>query len=159
MHAVASPSPSADPSCSHEPRAAFPPLRDGFDERLATAPTITAGATEPDELAVIVLILGHCAAVTPGQTITTNYVIATLRDGKVIDSTWSRKSTVDVAVGLGQLGRTIQVIAGLDRGLVGVKVGSRVQLDIPPNMTYDREANPHAPAGALRVIVDVLDAR
>ena len=79
-------------------------------------------------------------------------------DGKVFDSSWSRNATVDVVVGLAQLGRTIQVIEGLDRGLIGVRVGSRVQLDIPPQLTYVDPA-PGAPSGTLRFVVDILDAR
>ncbi|WP_432977208.1 FKBP-type peptidyl-prolyl cis-trans isomerase [Dactylosporangium sp. CA-233914] len=105
------------------------------------------------------LIQGACSAVTPGQTITTNYVGATLRDGKVFDSSWSRNATLDVVVGLAQLGQINQVIEGWDRGLIGVRVGSRVQLDIPLQMAYGTDPPPGAPAGPLRFVVDILDAR
>jgi len=156
--AIASPSPSASP-CAPEPGAGFPPLLVGFDERLATEPTVVAGPAEPGDLQVSVLIQGACSVVTPGQTITTNYVGATLRDGKVFDSSWSRHATVDVVVGLAQLGRTSEVIEGWDRGLIGVRVGSRVQLDIPARMAYGTDPSPGTPAGSLRFVVDVLDAR
>ncbi|GAB3837989.1 FKBP-type peptidyl-prolyl cis-trans isomerase [Dactylosporangium cerinum] len=63
-----------------------------------------------------VLVQELCAAVTPGQTVTADHVIATLRDGKVFDSSWSRRSTLEAVVGLAQLGRTIEVMEGLDRG-------------------------------------------
>jgi|SRR5690349_22768314 len=157
-HAIASPSPSA-PACTHQPGGGFPPLLVGFDERLATEPSVAAGPADPAGLVVTVLIQGACSAVAPGQTVTTNYVGVTLRDGKVFDSSWSRNATVDVVVGLGQLGQTIQVIEGWDRGLVGVRVGSRVQLDIPARMAYGNDPSAGTPTGSLRFVVDILDAR
>lgn len=157
-HTIASPSPSPSP-CEHKPGGGFPPLLVGFDERLATEPSVGAGTADPKDLVVTVLIHGACAAVTPGQTITTNYVGVTLRDGKVFDSSWSRNATTEVVVGLAQLGRTSEVIEGWDRGLIGVRVGSRVQLDIPARMAYGTDPTSGAPTGSLRFVVDILDAR
>ncbi|MFG2045622.1 FKBP-type peptidyl-prolyl cis-trans isomerase [Dactylosporangium sp. NPDC048998] len=159
---AASASPSAVAACAHRPGDAFPHLLGGFDERLAKEPTDTGGTADPKELTVTVLIQGTCATVNPGQTVTINYVCVTLRDGKVFDDDpWRRRSAVDVQVGLAQLGQTLQVIEGLDRGLAGVKVGSRVQLDVPPQMAFDAitDPPPGAPRGPVRFIVDVLDVR
>jgi peptidylprolyl isomerase len=50
------------------------------------------------------------------------------------------------------------VIPGWDQGLVGIKVGSRVQLDIPPDLAYGANPEGGNPAGALRFVVDVLAA-
>ncbi|MFB9449027.1 FKBP-type peptidyl-prolyl cis-trans isomerase, partial [Dactylosporangium vinaceum] len=50
------------------------------------------------------------------------------------------------------------LIKGFDRGLVGVAVGSRVQLDIPADQAYGDNPEHGEPKGALRFIVDVLDA-
>jgi len=50
------------------------------------------------------------------------------------------------------------VIAGWDQGLVGVKIGSRVQLDIPSNLAYGDDASSGNPTGTLRFVVDVLAA-
>jgi peptidylprolyl isomerase len=83
----------------------------------------------------------------------------TLSDGKVFDSSWSRNSTLEVLVGQAQLGQAPQVIEGWDRGLIGVKVGSRMQLDIPAKLAYGTSPPSGAPVGPLRFIVDVLDAR
>jgi peptidylprolyl isomerase len=153
-----SPSPSAVPPCGDIPGAGFPPLLTGFDKRLATAPTMPAETADPKDLVTTVLIQGACIAVEPGQMVVMNYVGATLRDGKVFDSTWERGATAEFFVGLIQTGKSAQLIEGIDRGLVGVRIGSRVQLDLPSRMAYGDDAPGGAPSGPLRFIVDVLDS-
>jgi peptidylprolyl isomerase len=155
----ASGQPVAELPCMPRADNTFPPLLGGFDKRLATAPTVTAGTGDLNGLGNTIVIDGTCAPVKPGQTITANYVGATLRDGKVFDSSWSRMQTIDVTVGLHQLGRQIEVIEGWDTGLIGVRVGSRVQLDIPPRMAYGEAPPAGAPSGPLRFVVEVLDAK
>ena len=57
------------------------------------------------------------------------------------------------AIGVGQ------VIPGWDQGLVGVPVGSRVQLDIPAELAYGADGPAQGkPAGPLRFVVDILGA-
>jgi peptidylprolyl isomerase len=81
-----------------------------------------------------------------------NYVGVTYADGKEFDSSWSRSQAFSFQAGAGN------VIQGWDQGLVGVKVGSRVQLDIPADLAYGEKPSGGQPAGALRFIVDVLSA-
>ncbi|MET7396429.1 Hsp70 family protein [Dactylosporangium sp. NPDC005572] len=139
--------------------SAYPPLLTGFDQRLATEPKVTAGNADITALGRTILIEGHCAVVKAGQTVTANYVGATLRDGKVFDSSWQHGTTLDTLVGAREKGLQQVVIDGWDQGLVGVKVGSRVQLDIPPRMAYGEYPPQGAPTGALRFIVDVLNVK
>jgi peptidylprolyl isomerase len=91
--------------------------------------------------------------------VTVNYVGVTFKDGKLFDSSWSKQKTFDTTVGQKQLHKQPQVIEGWDEGLVGVKVGSRVQLDIPPKLAYGDTPPQGAPVGALRFVVDVLNAK
>ncbi len=53
---------------------------------------------------------------------------------------------------------TGNLIKGWDEGLIGVPVGSRVQLDIPADMAYGEKPTGGRPAGDLRFVVDVLQA-
>ncbi|GAA0743230.1 FKBP-type peptidyl-prolyl cis-trans isomerase [Dactylosporangium roseum] len=146
--------------CKPQAQTEYPPLLGGFDKRLATEPTVEAGTgQEPKVLEKKVLIEGPCKTVKPGQTVTVNYVGVTFKDGKMFDSSWSKKQTFDTEVGLKQQGQQPRVIEGWDEGLVGVKVGSRVQLDIPPKLAYGETPPQGAPAGTLRFIVDILDAK
>ena len=124
----------------------------GADPALGTKPTVTAGTGDVTALKVTPLITGTGPAVQSGQTITVNYVGVTFKDGKEFDSSWKNSQAFTTQIGNGQ------VIKGWDQGLVGVKVGSRVQLDIPANLAYGDNPTGGAPAGALRFVVDVLSA-
>ncbi|MEV8512731.1 FKBP-type peptidyl-prolyl cis-trans isomerase [Dactylosporangium sp. NPDC051484] len=154
------PAPKASNNASPAPeQAAYPPLLGGFDKRLAEEPKTEAGK-EPSVGVrhVDVLIQGNCKTVKPGDTIVVNYVGLTYKDGKVFDSSWQHKQTFPVGVGMLEQKQQPQVIEGWDRGLVGLKVGSRVILDIPAKEAYgDTPQQPGAPAGDLRFYVDILD--
>lgn len=132
--------------------AAFPPLPAGADPALGTKPAATAGTGTVSKLVVTTLIEGKGAATQKGQNITVNYVGVTYADGKEFDSSWKRSQPLDFQLGTGG------VIQGWDQGLLGVKVGSRVQLDIPASLAYGDSPANGAPAGTLRFIVDVLAA-
>jgi peptidylprolyl isomerase len=151
--AAASASASASaPEASPSPSVPFPPTPSGADPALGTKPTVTAGTGDLTSLKVTTLIQGNGPAVASGQTITVNYVGVTYKDGKEFDSSWSRSQAFTTAIGQGS------VIKGWDQGLVGVKVGSRVQLDIPADLAYGTNPSGGQPAGALRFVVDVLSA-
>ncbi|WP_428962461.1 FKBP-type peptidyl-prolyl cis-trans isomerase [Micromonospora fluostatini] len=155
--AADSPSASADPANPADPGAPSAPpapqLPEGADPALGTKPTVTAGEGELKELKVTPLIEGTGAEVKSGQSITTNYVGVFYADGKEFDSSWERGEPATFAIGVGQ------VIKGWDQGLVGVKVGSRVQLDLPADLAYGNDASGGRPTGPLRFVVDVLAAQ
>jgi peptidylprolyl isomerase len=135
-----------------ESSAAFPPLPAGADPALGKKPAVTKGTGTVTKLKTTTLIQGTGAPVQSGQTINVNYVGVTYGDGKEFDSSWSRSEPFSFQVGAGN------VIKGWDQGLIGVKVGSRVQLDIPANLAYGAKPAGTNPAGTLRFVVDVLSA-
>lgn len=146
--AAGTPSPTAS-----TPAAPFPPVPAGADKALKTEPKVTAGSGTVSALKVTTLIKGTGAAVANGQSVTVNYVGATYADGKEFDSSWSRSQAFSFTIGQGG------VIKGWDQGLLGVKVGSRVQLDIPQSLAYpDASSANGEPVGTLRFVVDVLAA-
>ena len=145
--AATTPAPSVAPSS-----VAFPPLPPGADPVLGTKPAVTRGTGTVSKLKTTTLIQGTGAAVQSGQTINVNYVGVTYAGGKEFDSSWKRSEPFSFAVGAGN------VIKGWDQGLIGVKVGSRVQLDIPSALAYGDHPTGPQPAGALRFVVDVLSA-
>jgi peptidylprolyl isomerase len=115
-------------------------------------PTVAAGEGDVTELKVTTLKEGTGAVVKKGQTISVHYLGVTYKDGKKFDSSWDRGQPAEFAIGVGQ------VIPGWDEGLVGVKVGSRVQLDIPADKAYG-EKPASGPGGDLRFVVDILAAK
>ncbi|MFJ8579212.1 FKBP-type peptidyl-prolyl cis-trans isomerase [Micromonospora sp. NPDC093277] len=138
----------ADPAAAPEPQ-----LPEGADPALKTKPQVAAGTGELKKLNVTTLIKGSGPEVKAGQQITTNYVGVFYKDGKEFDSSWDRGQPATFGIGVGQ------VIQGWDQGLVGVPVGSRVQLDIPGELAYGNESVGGRPGGPLRFVVDVLAAQ
>jgi peptidylprolyl isomerase len=125
----------------------------GRSAALGSKPKVEAGSGELTELKVTTLVQGDGPAVTSGQNISVNYVGVSYKTGKEFDSSWSRSQPFSFSIGAGR------VIQGWDKGLLGVKVGSRVQLDIPSAMAYGDSAANGAPSGPLRFVVDVLTAK
>ncbi|GIH16390.1 FKBP-type peptidyl-prolyl cis-trans isomerase [Rugosimonospora africana] len=145
---------TANPSASASATAAaFPSLPPGTDSALATKPTVKAGTGTLSKLNVTTLVPGTGAATKAGQNITVNYVGVSYQTGAEFDSSWKNKQTFSFVLGQGN------VIKGWDQGLVGVKVGSRVQLDIPANLAYGDNTTDGSPSGPLRFVVDVLGAQ
>jgi peptidylprolyl isomerase len=147
--AGATATPSTQPTATS---AAFPPVPEGADPALSTKPAVGAGTGDLTKLNVTTLVEGKGAAVASGQSLSVNYVGVTYQDGKEFDSSWKRSEPLTFTVGTGN------VIKGWDQGLVGVKVGSRVQLDIPADLAYGENPTGGQPGGALRFVVDVLSA-
>jgi peptidylprolyl isomerase len=102
------------------------------------APTVTIPTgPAPTSLESADLIVGTGRAAAPGDQVTVQYVLATYSAQKVIQSSWtSQPYTFTLGEG--------QVIPGWDKGVVGMHVGGRRELIIPPSLGYG--ATP--PAGA-----------
>lgn len=144
---------SAQETATPAPAATGAQLPPGADPALGSKPTVAAGKGPLTKLTATPLIQGTGAAVTAGQTISVNYVGVTYADGKEFDASWNRGQPFSFPLGQGQ------VIKGWDQGLVGAKVGSRIQLDIPADLAYGEQPSNGAPAGPLRFVVDVLGAQ
>jgi peptidylprolyl isomerase len=97
------------------------------------------------------LVPGTGTAAKTGDEITANYVGLAWSTGQEFDASWDRGDTIDVTLGAGN------VIPGWDRGLVGVKKGTRRVLVIPPGQAYGAQGQPPAigPNETLVFVVDV----
>lgn len=79
-----------------------------------------------------------------GDTVTVNY-IGTLTNGKKFDSSYDRKQPFTFTLGAGQ------VIQGWDQGVVGMKVGGKRKLTIPPELGYGDAPQGTIPANSTLV--------
>ncbi len=106
-----------------------------------------------DELLVAEVVTGDGPAVEAGQDITANY-FGQLPDADApFDESFSG-APFTAPIGVGSL------IAGWDQGLVGIAVGSRVVMSIPPDLGYgEAGAGADIPGGAtLFFVIDIIDA-
>jgi peptidylprolyl isomerase len=109
----------------------------------------------PSELETVDIVEGDGAEATPGSTAVVHYVGVAFSSGEEFDASWNRGQPFAFPLGAGN------VIAGWDRGVVGMKVGGRRRLVIPPDLAYgDRGAGSViAPGETLIFVVDLLDVR
>jgi peptidylprolyl isomerase len=115
-----------------------------------TPPTVTVPTgTPPTSLQSADLITGTGAEVQNGDTVTVEYVLATYSSGKVVQSSWTSQPFT-FTVGLGD------VIPGWDKGVIGMKVGGRRELIIPPADGYGAES-PGPGISANDTLVFVID--
>jgi hypothetical protein len=118
---------------------------------LAKEPVFTVpSGPAPKKLVVKDLIKGTGAAIKSGDTVSVNYVGKLYSNGKVFDASWKDTpgKTFSLEVGVGQ------VIKGWDEGLIGMKVGGRRELIIPPSLGYGATGSPPTiPKNATLVFV------
>ena len=143
---------AANTSSSASPTATPDPIDPAFDPQLHQRPVILGSTGDLTQLVKQLVVTGPGPAVQNGQTLTVNYVGAFYGNGNVFDTSWDKTPFTF------QLGAS-KVIKGWDQGLVGVPVGSRVQLDIPTDLAYGTTPPSGYPAGPLRFVIDILAAK
>jgi peptidylprolyl isomerase len=109
----------------------------------------------PDQLVVQPLIVGRGTKVQKLQQVRVQYVGVVWPGGREFDSSWRRGEPADFTVGRGE------IVAGLDRGLLGQPVGSRVLVVVPADDGYGAAGNATfgvRGSDTLVFVVDILDA-
>jgi peptidylprolyl isomerase len=134
------------------PKPGLPVVR----ESSSGGPTITLPkGAPPDHLVVQPLVVGRGAKVRSGQQLRVQYAGVIWPGGREFDSSWRRGEAATITVG------RAQVVGGLDRGLIGLPVGSRVLLVVPPDDGYGAAGNDSfgvRGTDTLVFVVDILDA-
>lgn len=107
---------------------------------------LTAGFTKtPSGLYYKILQAGQGNKPVKGQTVSVHYT-GMLINGKVFDSSYSRKEPIEFPVGVGQ------VIAGWDEGILLLQEGDKARLVIPSHLGYgSRGAGGVIPPNAVLV--------
>jgi peptidylprolyl isomerase len=89
----------------------------------------------PVELEIVDLEVGTGPEAAPGMQVAVHYVGVAYSSGEEFDSSYDRGAPLTFPLG------ARRVITGWDNGIVGMKVGGRRRLVIPPHLAYgDRGA-------------------
>jgi len=122
---------------------------------LSKKPVVTVPTgPPPTKLETKEIIPGTGAEAKKGDHVTVNYVGVLYKTGKEFDSSWKRNEPFSFTIGKGE------VIPGWEQGVVGMKVGGRRELIIPPSLAYGAKGSPPTiPANETLVfVVDLLGA-
>jgi peptidylprolyl isomerase len=119
---------------------------------LSKEPSVTppSGAA-PKTLEIKDLIVGSGAEAKDGDTVTVNYVGVLFHGGKEFDASWKRHEPFSF-----ELGKP-SVIQGWEKGVLGMKVGGRRELVIPPALGYGTKGTSGIPGNETLVfVIDLL---
>jgi len=121
---------------------------------LSAKPQIAAGTPpKPSQLVVKDLVVGTGAKAAASATVRVQYVGVNYDNGQEFDSSWSRGQPADFPLA--------NVIPGFSQGIVGMKVGGRRELVIPPVLGYGAQGSPPqvGPNETLVFVIDLLALR
>ncbi|MGH3824362.1 MAG: FKBP-type peptidyl-prolyl cis-trans isomerase [Pseudonocardiaceae bacterium] len=109
----------------------------------------------PTELVIEDQVVGEGTEAIVGAQIRAHYVGVAHSTGQQFDASWDRGSPLEFRLGTGR------VIKGWDDGIVGMRVGGRRRLTIPPQLAYgDRGAGATIkPGETLVFVVDLVSVR
>jgi FKBP-type peptidyl-prolyl cis-trans isomerase len=147
------PEPTATTAGAETPAATAPsgttPSAGGPDAPppVSATPTVTASG-----LKIIDVQAGAGAAAAAGKTVTVNYTLW-LSDGTKVDSSLDRGKPFSFVL----QNEPPDVISGWDEGVVGMAVGSKRRLIVPPDLAYGAEGKGTIPPNAeLTFDIDLL---
>ncbi|HEX5927833.1 MAG TPA: FKBP-type peptidyl-prolyl cis-trans isomerase [Solirubrobacterales bacterium] len=130
------------------------PAPDAGSQNLNKKPEVTVpGGAPPKQLETEDLVVGKGPEARPGDEVTVQYVGVGYDSEEEFDASWDRGEPFSFLLGGGE------VIKGWDQGIVGMKVGGRRELTIPPNLAYGPTGSPPAigPNETLIFVVDLVD--
>jgi peptidylprolyl isomerase len=106
----------------------------------------------PADLVIEDLTVGDGDEAKPGHNVSVHYVGVAHSTGREFDASYNRGDAFTFPLGAGR------VIGGWDQGVVGMKVGGRRKLTIPPHLGYGARGAAGAikPNETLIFVVDLL---
>jgi len=109
----------------------------------------------PTELETVDVVEGDGPEAQSGDTVNVQYVGVNYSNGEQFDASWDSGQPFEFQLGGGS------VIPGWDEGIVGMKVGGRRELIIPPDLGYGAQGQPPdiPPNETLIFVVDLLDVQ
>ena len=128
------------------------PAGDVDNADLSVKPLVTIPLSSPPiELLIEDLVVGSGSPVGVGDFLIMDYVGVSYSTGLQFDASWDRGSPFPFELGAGR------VIQGWDQGIVGMSVGGRRSLTIPPELAYGENGSGSGSIGPNETLVFVVD--
>ena len=128
------------------------PAGDIDNADLSVKPLVTIPpSSPPTELLIVDLVVGSGSPVGVGDFLVMDYVGVSYSTGLQFDASWDRGSPFPFELGAGR------VIQGWDQGIVGMSVGGRRSLTIPPELAYGENGSGSGSIGPNETLVFVVD--
>ncbi len=128
------------------------PAGDVDNADLSVKPLVTVPpSSPPTELLIEDLVVGSGSPVGVGDFLIMDYVGVSYSTGLQFDASWDRGSPFPFELGAGR------VIQGWDQGIVGMSVGGRRALTIPPELAYGENGSGSGSIGPNETLVFVVD--
>ncbi|MER7949911.1 FKBP-type peptidyl-prolyl cis-trans isomerase [Streptomyces sp. NPDC096079] len=123
-------------------------------QKFGEKPTLAKGEGDPPkELKVNVISEGDGPVTKKGDALSVNYLGQEWDETTPFDNSFDRGQPFSLTLGEGQ------VIQGWEKGLEGQKVGSRIEIGIPPALGYGAQGQGDIKGNATLVfVVDILKA-
>jgi|SRR3989338_5566765 len=131
--------PTVEPTLSATPEASL------------SATVSPSASAVPTKLTIETLVAGTGVGAKTGDTLSMKYK-GMLVDGRVFDSNVDKSATFDFKLGAGT------VIKGWEQGLVGIKVGEKRRLIIPPDLGYGANGAPGSIIGPNATLIFEVEA-
>ncbi|MET9646036.1 FKBP-type peptidyl-prolyl cis-trans isomerase [Streptomyces syringium] len=130
------------------PASGMPEVK--YNSQKAASITIPKGEKAPTDLKEQVLIKGNGPEVKAGDGLIAQYTGVKWENGEKFDSSWDHNGATAFQIGTGS------VVQGWDKGLVGKRVGDRVELVIPPKLGYEGQPQSGLDKNTLVFVVDIV---
>ncbi len=113
------------------------------------------GGPPPTDLEISDITIGEGPEARVGDQVLVHYVGVTHSSGEEFDASYNRGAPLNFPLGAGR------VIRGWDQGVIGMQVGGRRQLVIPPHLAYGDQGagGVIAPGETLIFVVDLVGIR
>ena len=139
---------SQEASCSPAPTPAAGQVE---NTDLSIKPSIQTPPKPPADLEVEDIVEGSGPQATAGSLLAIEYVGVSCITGLQFDASWDRGQQLRFELGAGE------VIKGLDQGIVGMAVGGRRLLTIPPEKAYGSSGSLSGSIGPNETVLFIVD--
>lgn len=135
-----------DSSSAAAPATGIPALTGDPTDTSVEAKISVGGDAPPAQLRTADVVTGTGETAAADNTVAVRYTGALYADGTVFDASWSRgKDPISFPLS--------KVVPGFKQGIVGMKVGGRREIVVPPTLGYGAAGNGPVPANATLVFV------